>query len=238
MVDVTQRSSQIEIMDTFTGTTEELEVILKDINRVNSLLGGYRITLNAVFELLDLKNKKSYTILDMGCADGTMLRKLALAARKRNISLNLIGVDLNDQSLQLARRYSSNFPEISYMESNILTTDYSHLQIDVVMTTLTLHHFSDEGIMQFVNQFNKLASLGVVINDLQRSPMAYYLFKAFGVFFIKTEIARKDGLLSIRRAFKNSDLKGYANQVKNAQHYIKWKWAFRYIWVLKKKIVD
>ncbi|WP_419211651.1 methyltransferase domain-containing protein [Maribacter sp. X9] len=235
MVDFTQRSPESEIMDTYTGTTEELDIILKDINRVNSLLGGYQITLNGVFELIAIKNKKSYTILDMGCAEGTMLRKLALEARKRNITVNLIGVDLNKQGLELATIYSTHFPEISFIECNILTADFSHLDIDVVMTTLTLHHFSDTGVVQFVNQFNTLASLGVVINDLQRSPLAYYLFKAFSFFFIRTEIAKKDGLLSIRRAFKKQELLGYANQVKNASHTIKWKWAFRYVWVLKKK---
>ena len=30
-------------------------------------------------------------------------------------------------------------------------------------------------------------------------------------------------------------LEGYARAVPNAKHIIKWKWAFRYIWVLKKK---
>ncbi|TLP81425.1 methyltransferase domain-containing protein [Maribacter sp. ACAM166] len=235
MVDFTQRCSEIEIMDTFSGTTDELDIILQDINRVNRLLGGYNITLSAVFDLISDKNLESYTILDMGCSEGTMLRKLAKEARKRNITLTLIGVDLNTQSLKLAREYSTDFPEISFVECNILTADFSNLNIDVVMTTLTLHHFSDQGVVKFVNQFNKLASLGVVINDLERSSIAFYLFKAFSFFFIKTEIAKKDGLLSIRRAFRKKDLVAYANQVKNASHYIQWKWAFRYVWVLKKK---
>tara|TARA_R110001592_G_scaffold121337_1_gene326818 strand:+ start:1760 stop:2467 length:708 start_codon:yes stop_codon:yes gene_type:complete len=235
MVDLTQRSTEIEIMDTFSGTTKELAIILQDINRVNRLLGGYSITLSAVFKLLALENKKSYTILDMGCAEGTILRKLAMEARKRNITLKLIGVDLNKQGLELATYYSTEYPEITYLEADILTTDFSSYNIDVVMTTLTLHHFTDKGVIQFVNQFNSLASLGVVINDLDRNPIAYYLFKAFSFFFIKTEIAKKDGLLSIRRAFKKKDLIRYAAQVKNASHQIEWKWAFRYVWVLKKK---
>lgn len=235
MVDFSQRSDDIELMDNFKGSKDELRVILQDINRVNQLLGGYTITLHAVFELISIKLKESYTILDMGCAEGTMLRKLALAARKRNIKVHLIGVDLNEQSLQLAREYSADYPEISYMQCDILTEDFSHLSIDVVMTTLTLHHFTDKGVVQFVNRFNNLATLGVVINDLERSPIAYYLFKAFSFFFIKTEVAKKDGLLSIRRAFKKNELLGYAAQVANASHDIKWKWAFRYAWVLKKK---
>jgi hypothetical protein len=235
MVDFKKRSTEIEIMDTFSGTTKELATILQDINRVNRLLGGYSITLSTVFKLLTLEDKKSYTILDMGCAEGTMLRKLAKEARKQNIPLKLIGVDLNKQGLELATYYSIEYPEITYLEADILTADFSSYNIDVVMTTLTLHHFTDKGVVQFVNQFNSLASLGVVINDLDRNPIAYYLFKAFSFFFIKTEIAKKDGLLSIRRAFKKKDLMRYALQVKNASHQIAWKWAFRYVWVLKKK---
>lgn len=235
MVDFTKRSEEKEHMDSYRGTTEELDMILKDINRVNRLLRGYTITLDAVFELLTIKNKKSYTILDMGCAEGTMLRRLALEARKRHTNLRLIGVDLNTQGLELAKAYSKDFPEISYLECDILTADFSHLDIDVVMTTLTLHHFSDMGVVQFVHQFNQMASLGVVINDLQRNLIAFYLFKAFSFFFIKTEIAKKDGLLSIRRGFTKRDLWTYAGEVKNASHSIKWKWAFRYVWLLKKK---
>ena len=121
------------------------------------------------------------------------------------------------------------------MECDILTTDFSDINIDVVMTTLTLHHFTDDGVVKFVNQFNSMASLGVVINDLQRSRLAYYLFQAFSLFFIKTKIARKDGLLSIKRAFTKVDLEGYAHAVPDVKHSIKWKWAFRYVWVLKKK---
>ncbi|KKO00095.1 hypothetical protein LCGC14_0128610 [marine sediment metagenome] len=238
MVDFKRRSSEVEIMDTFSGTTDELETILKDINRVNKLLGGYKITLDAVFEMISTGLKESYTILDMGCAEGTMLRKLADEGRKRNIKLHLIGVDLNGQGLELAELYSTDYPEITYQKADILTTDFSQLNIDVIMTTLTLHHFTDEGVVQFVNRFVKLASIGVVINDLERSPIAYFLFKAFSFFFIKTEIAKKDGLLSVRRAFKMNELQDFAKQVKNASHQIQWKWAFRYIWVLKKEVVD
>ncbi|WP_405397177.1 methyltransferase domain-containing protein [Maribacter sp. Asnod2-G09] len=235
MVDFTQRSSEVEIMDTFSGTTNELETILQDINRVNRLLGGYGITLDAVFKLLEKNKQESYTILDMGCAEGTMLRKLALAARKKNIKLKLIGVDFNEQGLQLAQQYSSDYPEISYLNTDILKTDFSEWNVDVVMTTLTLHHFTDEGVVEFVNRFVEIANLGVVINDLERSPVAYYLFKVFSLFFIKTEIAKKDGLLSIRRAFIKKELLHFADKVTNASHHIKWKWAFRYAWVLQKK---
>ena len=48
-----------------------------------------------------------------------------------------------------------------------------------------------------INEYVELAKIGIVINDLQRSGLAYYLFKLFSLIFIKTDVAKIDGLISI-----------------------------------------
>ena len=82
--------------------------------------------------------------------------------------------------------------------------------------------------------FTKKAGLGVVINDLQRSKTAYYLFKAFCKAFGISEINRKDGLTSILRSFKKEDLEGFGKDLQVSRQEIKEKWAFRYQWILYK----
>lgn len=233
MIDFTARSTQDELMDNFKGSKEELDLVLKDINKVNTILGGNRITLNAVFQLLKKHSKKSYTILDMGCAEGTILRKLALEARKRKIVLKLIGIDLNGTALQLAKSNSKDFPEISYIEGNVLTTDFKEMEIDVVITTLTMHHFTNKDILMFVRRFTALTKVGVVINDLQRSKLAYYLFKIFSFFFITSKTAKIDGLISISKALKRKEIESLAEELPHVKHTIKWKWAFRYVWLIE-----
>lgn len=52
MIDISLRSQQRELMDDFNGSKKELQGVLNDLNRVNTLLGGIKITENAVFELL------------------------------------------------------------------------------------------------------------------------------------------------------------------------------------------
>ena len=187
MIDLKIRSHQKEIMDDWQGDSQELECVLKDINKVNRILGGNSITINAVISLIQEHSKESYTILDMGCAEGNMLRELAMAARKQDIKLNLIGIDVNSDSLTIARKASIDFPEIVYHEKDILSADFSEFGCDVMMTTLTMHHFQNSEILNFVKQFTKLASIGVVINDLHRSALAYYLFKGFSLIFIKNK---------------------------------------------------
>lgn len=234
MVDLSVRSDREELMDNFKGSKQELKVVLDDITRVNTILGGNNITLNAVFRLIEENNKKSYTIIDVGCADGNMLRKLALIARRRKIKVNLIGVDLSVDALHIAREKSVEFPEITYFEKDILSDDLVDFKCDIVMNTLMMHHLPDNEILKFIKQFSQLASIGIVINDLHRSASAYYLFRIFSHIFIKTDIAKIDGLISISKGFKKKDLESFKNQLHHLKHQIKWKWAFRYLWVLQK----
>ena len=78
----------------------------------------------------------------------------------------------------------------------------------------------------------KKAKIGVIINDLHRNPIAYYLFK-FITLFEKNEMTKKDGLTSILRGFKREELEAFAKKI-NCKSRIKWRWAFRYQWLLHK----
>jgi len=235
MIDLKLRSDQKEILDEWQGDTHELECVLKDISRVNRILGGNSITVNAVIKLIQEHPKESYTILDLGCADGNMLRQIAIAARKQHINLNLIGIDLNRDALTIAEKASVDFPEIVYHAKDILSSDFSNLSCDIVVTTLTMHHFKYPEILNFAQQFTRIASIGVVINDLHRSALAYYLFKGFSLIFIKTKVAKIDGLTSIRRGFLKSELLALTKSLTNVYHEIDWKWAFRYVWIMRKQ---
>jgi 2-polyprenyl-3-methyl-5-hydroxy-6-metoxy-1,4-benzoquinol methylase len=228
------RSYDVEIMDDFENPPNDLNKILNDINRVNYLLGGFSITVKAVQKLVAQHPRTNYIIIDFGCAEGSMLRALAAFFRKQQIKVTFIGIDINENTLQLAQKKSQEFPEISYLKRDIFKADLNELKCDMVISTLTLHHFEDNTIITLLNKFTEMASIGVIINDLQRSAWAYYLFKLFSIIFISTKVAKIDGLISVRRAFKKSELITYSKHVPKVTHDIQWKWAFRYLWVLHK----
>ncbi len=70
----------------------------------------------------------------------------------------------------------------------------------------------------------------MLVNDLHRSELAYALFWVISLFF-GNHVARNDGLVSIRKAFRRKDLEKYAKEV-NGKSSIKWRWAFRYQWII------
>jgi ubiquinone/menaquinone biosynthesis C-methylase UbiE len=233
MIDLQYRNTEVELMDDPNVDIDTLRQVFKDINKSNRYLGGNAITIEKVSELIKEFPKNCYTIVDMGCGDGETLRELAKYFRKSSVEVVLIGLDLSENAISIGQILSVDFPEITFLKQDILTLQPLDLNCDILLCTLTMHHFSNEQIPSFLSQFTKLANLGVVINDLHRSVLAYYLFKMFSAIFIKTKIAKHDGLISIKSGFKNKDLISFSKDLPHITHSINWKWAFRYVWVMR-----
>jgi hypothetical protein len=77
------------------------------------------------------------------------------------------------------------------------------------------------------------ASIGIVVNDLHRHAMAYFLFRLLCL-FTTNNMVREDGLISILKGFKRDELIRISENI-GASYRIKWKWAFRYQWIIQSK---
>ena len=118
---------------------------------------------------------------------------------------------------------------------DIFSEDFNAIEYDIVLCTLTLHHFSNEEILNIMTTFNKNANIGIVINDLHRSKLAYRLFEKVCAVFKLNKMSREDGLISILRGFKKKELENFSKKLDLKNYTINWKWAFRYQWIIVKK---
>ena len=233
-VDTTQRSTAPEIMDDFQMEGEILRDALDKIASINQLLGGNKVTLEGITALIrEQPKQKVIRIVDIGCGNGDMLRALADYALKNDLNFILKGIDANAFTVNHAGRLSSSYSNISYECTDIFDTKKEIENCDIILCTLTLHHFTDGQIMALLQRFGKSATLGYVINDLQRSAIAYHLFEALCFVFRLNYMSRQDGLVSILRGFKKADLLSYAQKLNLKNSLIRWKWAFRYQWIVK-----
>jgi len=234
LVNTTQRSNAPEMMDDFSMTGEILKDALDKIASINKLLGGNKVTLQGVKELIkNLPKNKTITILDVGCGNGDMLRALAKYATNHGLQFELSGLDANQFTINHAQNLSVNYPNIKYICNDVFKDNLNKYSFDIIVCTLTLHHFKDSEILKLVEIFSKKTSLGIVINDLHRSKFAYYLFKVICFVFRLNDMSRDDGLVSILRGFKRRDLLSYSGKLNLKKYSIRWKWAFRYQWIIK-----
>ncbi len=229
------RSEQTEIMDDFLLEGEELIKALDKIAHINRFLGGNELTLNGVKQLLTKSDiSKPIIIADIGCGNGEMLRMLADYGSKNNLIFKMIGIDANEFTINYARKLSDNYPNIEYYCIDVFDDYFGSLKYDIVLCTLTLHHFSNEKIINLITTFNNNATTGIVINDLQRSKLAYRLFDKICIVFSLNKMSREDGLISILRGFKKNELEDFSKKLNLKNYTIQWKWAFRYQWIINK----
>jgi len=228
------RSTAPELMDDFEMKGDILRDALDKIASINKLLGGNKVTLDGIKTLLKNKPKTQLLrITDIGCGNGDMLRTLADYADKNNLNFSLTGVDANQFTIDHARILSKNYSNITYQCRDIFDDSAKEEHCDIFICTLTLHHFKDEEIVHLLNRFKSSAKVGIVINDLERSALAYRLFQALCFVFGLNHMSREDGLVSILRGFKREDLEKYTKELNFNYSSIKWKWAFRYQWIIK-----
>jgi 2-polyprenyl-3-methyl-5-hydroxy-6-metoxy-1,4-benzoquinol methylase len=229
------RTDATEIMDDFALEGEILRDALDKIAKINQLLGGNKLTLQGVESLMNkVSPNKEVTIVDIGCGNGDMLRALADYASNNNLNFKLIGIDANQFTINHAKELSKQYQNITYQCEDIFDDKFKDLKYDIVLCTLTLHHFKDAEIVKLVSVFNENASIGIVINDLQRSALAYRLFQVLCFVFRLNKMSKEDGLVSILRGFKKEELENFSKKLGFAKYTIEWKWAFRYQWIIRK----
>jgi len=235
LVNTTYRTQQPEIMDDFTMEGDLLRDALDKIAKINQFLGGNQLTLQGVQQLMSNKTlNREFTLVDIGCGNGDMLRNLADYAVEKNMQFKLIGIDANQCTIEHAEELSKHYPNIKYHCENIFDTNFKLLKYDIVLCTLTLHHFKEDEITELLSVFHSNSTIGIIVNDLQRSALAYRLFQLLCVVFRLNEMSKKDGLVSILRGFKKQELIDFSKKLNFKKYSIERKWAFRYQWIIQK----
>lgn len=229
------RTDQSEIMDDLQMEGDILKDALDKIATINQVLGGNRLTLKGVQQLIrNIQQSQEIVILDVGCGNGDMLRRLADFALKNNLKFKLIGVDANNFTINHAIKISENYPNIRFQCVDVFNTTFKDLKCDIVLCTLTLHHFKNDQIISLLKIFYQNSSIGIVINDLHRNAIAYRLFQALCFVFQLNKMSKEDGLISILRGFKKEELVVFSKELNLKKYSINWKWAFRYQWIISK----
>lgn len=232
-VSTKKRTDKEELMDDFSIGGDLLRDTLDKLENINRWLGGNLVTLNSLKKVIKNHSKEvELSIIDIGCGHGDILRDIAKFGRKKGYKMKLLGVDANPAAIEYANELSTKFPELSFKTEDIFSEDFKNRKFDVVVATLFLHHFKEEQLVPFLENTLKQTQIGIVVNDLHRNKLGYYLFMLLSV-FIKNKMIIEDGLTSVLRGFKRKDLIKISQKI-NIKSQISWKWAFRFQWIIQK----
>jgi 2-polyprenyl-3-methyl-5-hydroxy-6-metoxy-1,4-benzoquinol methylase len=183
----------------------QLALINKTIARTRPLLRRYVLEDAA-------RVARSTSFLDVGCGGGDVLCWLARASVRAGIDIRLVGIDSDPRAVAFARRTLGPFPNASVIEASIADLERLHIRADYVFCSHVLHHVPDEELTSALRCLRRAANRRLIVSDLERSPVAYWLFTALAAVAFHRSFVYHDGRLSIRRGFRLPELEDACRQ--------------------------
>ncbi len=195
--------SRPEWMDVAETTTPELERDLANLESLNRRFGAHTTVLGCLDPLLRLGHPMH--LLDLATGAGDIPRAIVARARQLGCPVLITAVDRQQPTLAIAERRAQAFPEIHFVQADMLTFD-TGTQYDVVMSNLALHHLEEFNAIRLLRRCRELTKGVALVTDLRRSRLAQAAIFAVTGLFYREPMTRHDARLSAERAFSFAEV--------------------------------
>jgi SAM-dependent methyltransferase len=219
-MNLSQRSTQPERMDTDCADFDDYSRCLRDLSRVNVVT----LTHRPMLSWLAKRAKGDFSLLDIACGHGDALRKI----RARFPAAKLTGIDLNPWATRAARDATDPAGHIDFVNDDAFA--YRPAQkFDFIVSSQFTHHLTDEQVVAFLRWLQENAGQGWFIGDIHRHLIPYYGFPILARLAFWHRFVREDGQISIARAFIHTDWEALLREagIGDQQAFIAWYIPFR-----------
>ena len=171
---------------------------LRDLARINRYLGGHYV-LGRLFESAVGRGER-FSVLDIGAASGDM----GAAIQRRYPLARITSLDYKRDHLAQAAD-----PRIA---ADAFQLPIRPGSFDFVFSSLFLHHFSNDQVVELFRSFRRVARRAVLAIDLERGPLAYHFLPRTRWLFGWHDITIHDGRISVAAALKRDELRELAER--------------------------
>jgi 2-polyprenyl-3-methyl-5-hydroxy-6-metoxy-1,4-benzoquinol methylase len=193
------RSTAEERMDTDCVDFDDYSRCLRDLSRVNTVTLTHRPVL--AWLARETAGLESFSLLDVACGHGDMLRRIRRWADRRNMKARLEGIDLNPWSTRAARAATADDARITYLTGDVFAFEPDEGAVDFIVSSQFTHHLTDEQVVAFIRWMEAHARRGWYIADLHRHWFPYYGFGLLAWIARWHHFVLSDGRISIARSF-------------------------------------
>jgi ubiquinone/menaquinone biosynthesis C-methylase UbiE len=156
------------------------------------------------------QHMSSFSLLEVAAGSGYVPK----AASRR---LTDRGIQLDITLLDRARSHLGN--GTNAVVGDALALPFPDASFDLVSSSLFMHHFSPEYVVQFINESLRVCRHAVLVNDLVRSPMHFALAYA-GCLLYRSRLTRHDAPASVRQAYTVREMNSLLRQTNAAKAVI------------------
>jgi 2-polyprenyl-3-methyl-5-hydroxy-6-metoxy-1,4-benzoquinol methylase len=227
MPDFSTRSSEKELLDDPLIPFKDIRQNMRELNAINTLLGGHAITKRGFRKILGTRQEVS--ICEIGCGGGDNLFVIDRWCKRAGVKAKLTGIDINAHCVEFAK---DRYRDIGI---EFICSDYkaSAVYPDIIFSSLFCHHFTNEELVSMLQWMQQHCKAGFFINDLHRHPLAWWSIMGLTKVFSRSYLVKNDAPLSVLRGFKKKEWRQLLQKA-GVDADISWQWAFRHLIAYKK----
>jgi 2-polyprenyl-3-methyl-5-hydroxy-6-metoxy-1,4-benzoquinol methylase len=226
MIDLRQRSTELELMDQPQTSEVDHAAALADLARVNRVTFTHRPVLRWLDAATrDLQAGATVSILDVASGHGDLLRAIHRWGTGRGFVLDLRGIDLNPRSAVQSRAATPPGMDIAWLTCDV----FEHTPmppVDFIVTSQFTHHLDDSDVVRLLQWLDGHARCGWFIADLHRHRLAWLGFPILARLMRWHKLIRTDGTISIARSFRAAEWRALTAQA-GVTAEIRWRLPFR-----------
>jgi 2-polyprenyl-3-methyl-5-hydroxy-6-metoxy-1,4-benzoquinol methylase len=190
-----------ELLDAPVADERLLARNLRDIRRINRLLGWTSLAVEQVRQIIARQRLASFSLLDVATGSADIPVAIARWAERQGLQASITATDLSEQILTSARTNCATFPNIQLERQDALALSYGEQAFDLALCSLALHHFAPEDALRLLSELARVARRAVIVSDLSRSLPAYLGAWALTHTLMPNKLTRHDAPASVRRAY-------------------------------------
>jgi SAM-dependent methyltransferase len=196
-----QRVRIPELLDSDSGTPEEIAASLADLKRINHWFGGVTTTCSMIQYVATRTGARSLSLLEVGAGAGDV----PTAAKER---LTRLGIDLRVSLLDRAPSHLGTRVEnsVARVAGDARALPFERESFDLVSSCLLAHHLPPDELLGFVNEGLRVARAAVLINDLVRHRLHLALVYA-GWPIYRSRLTQHDAPASVRQAYTPNEMR-------------------------------
>lgn len=215
-----------ERMDALDADPASLRRSLRDIRRLNAMLGWTTFTTRAVTRYIRSRGLSEFSLLDVACGSADIPRSIAQWSARHGIRGAIVASDYHPIMLAVASEVCADTPGVRIERQDALALPYRDGTFDIALCTLALHHFSHADAVRLLQELSRVGRR-VLVFDLVRSPLAHLGAIALTRLARMDPMTRFDAPLSVRRAYSAVELRAMAAEAHLREAHVRVAVPFR-----------
>ena len=158
----------------------------------------------------------------MGTGAADIPRALLRGAARQHTHLEIVASDVRPEIVEAARRRSGSVAGLEVRldpADRIAAPDGA---FDVVHASMVLHHLEPWAAAGLLREMRRVSRRAVIINDLDRGQLWWLGARLLTALGTSNRYTRNDAPLSVRRAYRASEISSLAEQAGLVQRACHW----------------